>query len=77
VAREMKMWQERRLCGKRGKRDKTVAREMKMWQERCQRGNSTLSGNMEKKIKFPLFSIVWQILSITSQIECQNFYNMY
>jgi hypothetical protein len=42
--------------------ENNVAREMTTWQERRQRGKSdvnvaiaTLSGNMEKKKKFPLF----------------------
>jgi hypothetical protein len=59
------MWQERQICHKRGKRDKdveNVARETTMWKERRQHGKSdvnvaiaTLSGNMEKKKKIPLF----------------------
>jgi hypothetical protein len=43
VARETIMsqtWQERRLGGKRGKRDGNVARVTLTWKERHQRGNT-------------------------------------
>ena len=60
VERETTMsqrWQERRLCGKRGKRDNKVARAMTMWQERGQRGNSDVIGQCGKK-QFLYFSTV-------------------
>ena len=47
VAREMIMsqtWQEKRLGGKRGKRDENVARATLTWQERRQCGNTDVIG---------------------------------
>jgi hypothetical protein len=59
VARETTMsqtWQERLICGKRGKRDDNMARATKTWQERRQRGNSDVIEQYgKKKLKFPLF----------------------
>ena len=81
------MWQERRLCHKRGKRDvsvKNVARETLTWKERCQSGKSdinvarpTLSGNMNFFfLNFLYFATIWTILSITPQIKRRNFYHV-
>jgi hypothetical protein len=51
------MWQERRLGGKCGKRDRNVERATLMWQERRQRGNTDVIGQYELFFfKFPLFS---------------------
>jgi hypothetical protein len=53
------MWQERRLCHKRGKRDvpvENVARATLTWQERRQRGKTDVIGQYELFFfKFPLF----------------------
>jgi hypothetical protein len=81
VARETsmsQMWQERRLGGKRGKRDVNMEREMSTWQERRQCGNTDVIGQYDFFFfNFLYFATIWTILSITPQIERQNFYNMY
>ena len=80
VARETIMsqtWQERRLGGKRGKRDGNVARVALTWQERRQRGNIDVIGQYEIVFfNFLYFPTVWTILSTTPQIDRRNFYNM-
>jgi hypothetical protein len=55
-----------------------MARETTTWQERRQHGNSNVIGQYGKNfLKILYFSTVWPILSITSQIERRNFYNMW
>jgi hypothetical protein len=73
------MWQERRSGGKHGKRDVNAARETSTWQEICQRGKADVIGQYDFffLINFLYFATIWTILSITAQIKCWNFYNIY